>query len=367
MELRERLDAELIRLVGEWDRKRAWEADGMLAGWSWLAYRTPTPPHEAQRLVRTARLVDAHPATAAALASGELTAGQVARLTRAMTDGRARLYPEHEAALLDAARSLRFDDFAKVVRRWSRLADDQLARDEHDEAFERRHLHASATFDGWGVGDFLLDPEGFARVVAALDELAPPDPVDAPDGVRTLPQRRADALVELAHRFLKGADPTRQALVTLNVVVDVATLNGDPVDVARTRCDIEGVGPVTRDTLGRLACGADLVRTVTAGPSVVLDMGRLTRLATPAQRRVLALRDGGCGFPGCSRPPHWCDAHHLWSWLAGGATDLDNLILLCRRHHVLVHEGRWAIVRRPTGQFEFRHPARSGDPPALAA
>ena len=93
------------------------------------------------------------------------------------------------------------------------------------------------------------------------------------------------------------------------------------------------------------------------GRSEVLDLGRRTRWPTAAQHRALAHRDGGCVFPGCDRPSEWCDAHHLVHWPSGGPTDLDNLALLCRRHHVAVHEGRWSFGRDPaTGGWAAEAP-----------
>jgi hypothetical protein len=96
-----------------------------------------------------------------------------------------------------------------------------------------------------------------------------------------------------------------------------------------------------------------------AGESEILDMGRSVRTATPAQRRALAVRDLHCRFPGCCRKPQWCDAHHIDGWVESlGETNIDNLILLCRRHHTLLHNSRWTITRTPDGDFEFTHPAR---------
>jgi hypothetical protein len=74
-------------------------------------------------------------------------------------------------------------------------------------------------------------------------------------------------------------------------------------------------------------------------PTQPLEVGRATRVVSPAQRAALAVRDGGCRYPGCDRPVAWCDAHHLRHWLHGGPTDLENLVLLCRAHHRAVHEG----------------------------
>jgi HNH endonuclease len=81
-----------------------------------------------------------------------------------------------------------------------------------------------------------------------------------------------------------------------------------------------------------------------------LEVVRATRVVQPAQRSALAVRDGGCVFPGCDRPLAWCDAHHLWHWVDGGPTDLANLALLCRAHHREVHEGGWRLLRGPDGR-----------------
>ncbi|HEX2158646.1 MAG TPA: HNH endonuclease signature motif containing protein, partial [Actinomycetes bacterium] len=86
--------------------------------------------------------------------------------------------------------------------------------------------------------------------------------------------------------------------------------------------------------------------------------GRTSRVVQPAQRTALAVRDGGCVFPGCARPLAWCEAHHLVHWLDGGPTDLANLILVCRAHHRAVHEGRWRLHRDPDGRLTASPPQR---------
>jgi hypothetical protein len=98
-------------------------------------------------------------------------------------------------------------------------------------------------------------------------------------------------------------------------------------------------------------------------PSRPLDVGRSTRVVTAAQRQALAVRDGGCVFPGCSRPLAWCEAHHVRHWLDGGPTDLDNLALVCRAHHRAIHEGGWRLARGPDGRFTATHPIENTGPP----
>ncbi|WP_132144608.1 HNH endonuclease signature motif containing protein [Kribbella antiqua] len=104
----------------------------------------------------------------------------------------------------------------------------------------------------------------------------------------------------------------------------------------------------------RLACDANIIPLVLGSNSEPLDVGRSERLVNRAMRRALNARDKGCVV--CGAPPIYCDAHHLTHWIDGGETRVDNLVLLCRRHHVDLHHGHWTItivdgavqVTRPT-------------------
>jgi hypothetical protein len=98
--------------------------------------------------------------------------------------------------------------------------------------------------------------------------------------------------------------------------------------------------------LARLACDSPLRRILLDKNGAVLNYGRSRRLATPHQKRALAVRDGGCIVPGCHIPPEWCDAHHTIPWERGGVTDLDSMVLLCPRHHTAHHHGSYPIQMR---------------------
>jgi Domain of unknown function (DUF222)/HNH endonuclease len=110
---------------------------------------------------------------------------------------------------------------------------------------------------------------------------------------------------------------------------------------------------------GRLHRAMTLLPPPLGAPTQLVDLGRATRLIAPALRRALTVRDGGCVADGCDRPAPWTDAHHLTHWLAGGATSLDNLVLLCRVHHRAVHDGGWQLHRDPgSGRLILTPPAR---------
>jgi hypothetical protein len=108
----------------------------------------------------------------------------------------------------------------------------------------------------------------------------------------------------------------------------------------------------------RLACNAGIVPAVLGADSAVLDLGMTRRLFDRHQRLALAIRDRGCVFPGCDRPPAWCEAHHSTAWSEGGPTDLSNGCLLCSFHHHLVHLGEWQLVMAPDGIVDVIPPAR---------
>ena len=127
----------------------------------------------------------------------------------------------------------------------------------------------------------------------------------------------------------------------VTVTVAAEGLRGDP----KAGAELDHTGPVGADVARRLACDASITRVVLSGRSEPLDVGRKTSVIPPAMRRAVIVRDRHRRFPGCDRPHAWCDAHHVLHWAEGGATALNNLLLLCRRHHRMVHErGGFALV-----------------------
>jgi hypothetical protein len=182
-----------------------------------------------------------------------------------------------------------------------------------------------------------LDAEGGALVKTALEAFIDP----SADGARTAGQKRADALVELSSQRLgAGLLPPRGVRSHLAVTTTNETLKRVPESAA---AEILGCGTVPGETARRLSCDATVTALEIDGDGNPLDVGRTRRTVNGRLRQALVERDRGCRFPGCDRPPEWTDAHHIEHWADGGRTSIDNLVLLCRRHHRRVHEGCWRL------------------------
>jgi hypothetical protein len=330
--------------VGDCDAVAAWQTEGLGAP-SWLAAKTGSTRSIAARLVRTARFVRRHPQTAKALAAAHVTVPHVEILT-GVAHRRDDLYEAHEPVLLDAAATVDVQDFLGVTRTWAAFADDELARRDAAFAFDRRGITLSETTHGSAVSGF-LDPEAAALVGSVLDELQPPE---GRADTRTRAQRRADALMLLCERARGGDLPDSRPIAGVEGLVSSALFTkGLPTDLLDVRCEIDGFGSISRATAERLLCDCAFGRVVMRGRSQLLELGRRTRTVPDRLRRAIVMRDEHCQFPGCRAPASWCDAHHLILWTDGGPTSLENCLLLCRRHHVAVHEGGWKLVRGPNG------------------
>ena len=355
----ERLHAEIVKTAGEWDAQADWAVDGAVSPRCWLAHRAPVTKHQASRLISQARLCRGHEATGAAVATGAMSCAHLDVLAP-MIRGREPEYARCERDLLDAASTLRADDFAVVAHHWRQAADDELAQLDAAAMADRVALYVSKTMGGMGTVTGDLDPDGTATLLEALDLAAPPDSGEGPEPPRSVAQRRAHGLVDICAAFLAAKGRGGRAGFGLSVTMDHETAAGHaPLDPRQIRCELSRVGPIAVVTAERLACDCLIGRVAMNGESEILDLGRLQRTPNRALRRALEIRDRHCVWPDCDRPVEWCDAHHIVWWERGGPTNLDNCVLLCRRHHILCHEGGWTIARNEDGAIEVQ-PPRSG-------
>ncbi len=345
--------SERLRWLAAIERRGIYARDGHLSLTAWLAQRFRKTWSAASRLVRAARALEQMPGTREALDQGEITSSAVDVVMPAREVDPAA-FIQAEGYLVDAASTLSIPDLRRVVATWRRAAEDARAAEYSERAHERRRLHVSPTLGGMVRVDGDLDPETGQTVICALRAVCDAE-VGSADDPRSSPQRRADALGEICRQWLDGTD---RPLVGgerphLTVTVDLATLEARlpaPGSVA----ELADSGPISPEAARRLACDASVSRVITKGGSEPLDVGRRTSVVPAGIRRAVVVRDRGCRFPGCDRPQGWCDAHHVRHWAKGGDTALSNLVLLCRRHHRLVHHG--FKVEMANGRPRFSRP-----------
>nr|WP_244954171.1 HNH endonuclease signature motif containing protein [Spelaeicoccus albus] len=132
-----------------------------------------------------------------------------------------------------------------------------------------------------------------------------------------------------------------------------------PVDPTASHCD--QLGPLAPGGTARITCDGVFNRVIVNAKGAIVDLGKSVRLASPSQRRALTARDRGCAFPGCDRPPTWCDVHHVVWYSRGGPTTLANMCLLCPAHHSLIHTGAW-IAEMFDGIPYFRRDRNESSP-----
>ncbi|MFC5142485.1 DUF222 domain-containing protein [Actinomycetospora rhizophila] len=331
------------------------------------------------------------PHTAAALAAGAIGDAHVVVIRRAMRRLAAvehldpAVVTDAEQALAEHARELSPNGLGKVADRLlARLDPDGAAPDPGKGRSDGVQLlrRRDGTLDLRAV---IADAAAAAMIDEGFDVMSTPA---GPDDPRDLPRRRADAFKELfaaAHgpgglitdtrregtpdegegadagspdpdATAPEADGVQGALVPAPRRPERASA---PAGAGRALLTITidhrwlrratGYGTLDDEalvdvhTVRRWACDADVVPMVLGTRSEPLDVGRRSRTVTDAIRRALNVRDGGCAFPGCTRRPRRCHAHHIVHWIAGGATALDNLVLLCSHHHQVVHHGHWRV------------------------
>ena len=241
-----------------------------------------------------------------------------------------------EAQLLPLAEKHSPGKFYRKCLHYQHSVDAQGYGADQETKFEGRALRLSTAQDGCLLISGILDPVGGAAVRSALEPLAQKS--GAHDD-RSLEQRFADALYE---RVTYGQRVNLQVTATIETLKTMA---------GAAAGEMEFTLPIAAESVRRMACDCSVTRVLLSQESVVMDVGRSKRLVNGGLRHALDVRDEHCRWPNCERSASYCDGHHLVHWSEGGATDLDNVVLLCKRHHRLVHEGGWQLIKADEGQI----------------
>jgi hypothetical protein len=320
------------------DKSREYKADGALSVIDWLKWKCKLSGGAAAERVEIARQLEKLPKTEAAFANGDLGYQHVAIMARTAEHVGAATVRKEESKLLEAAQTSDPGQFTSVAKNFEHRVDADGALAEANRAYERRYLHLSGPVNGLVRLDGLLDAEGAATLRTALQPFVKPIKDDA----RSFGQRQHDALIELVRQGTAGrrdgAGPRPQLIIRASLDT-IAGLPGAPAG------ELEGGGTVPAATVQRYACDSAVIR-ITGQGELEHERNHAARSLPASTRRALEARDRHCVFPGCDRPTHWCDGHHLVWWTRGGPTALPNLALLCRQHHRMVHEEGWTLQRK---------------------
>lgn len=350
-----------------------YQTDGHMRVSGWLRTVVNLPVSEANRADRLSKLVAAYPKVAEEMTAGRLGIAQAGRLASAHANRRtAWSFPSFFDLLLEKAEQLPFEDFRQVVDHWERLADADGTHRHAEMVHESRDANISvvgdSTFVDAHVGNMhgTLIKEVFERFyqreldrdIAERDALGLTLDTELP---RTAPQRRADALVAV---FAAAAGQLPTSIEPLvNIVIDAETfesalqavatgreltsLAGRPETLHRRRCHSTAGYPIDPVDATVSAITSQVRRVVVDSKSVVIDLGRRSRLFTGASREAVFLRGRRCIWPGC-----WvsmCEADHRVPWAEGGTTSPDNGDPLCSRHNKLKTTGYRTELHPDTG------------------
>jgi hypothetical protein len=351
------LDAVIGQRLTTFEQRNLAEIDGLRTTRTWLRGFTHLSDAAAGGLLRRARVLTELPTLAEAALGGTVTPDHVMRVA-ALTDRvGAGITRTVEPSLVEAARMADPAVLSAVCHQVRVHTDTEGAEPPPEVDFDRRGLSLNQ-FDGMLLVRGQFDAEGAATIQSALDAAQKPP---AATDERTPAQHRADALVRIAREWLAGPHrPTvGGARPQVGVLITAATLTGSGSPGATAEpAHLDWVGPVSTALAQRLACDADIFPVAMHDKTgLPLYLGRTQRTVPPWLRRALHARDRGCRWPGCSAPTPWTDGHHITPWYHGGATDITNLVSLCRWHHRLVHEGQWRLRLDPaTGEVTVTRP-----------
>jgi len=330
--------AQLLALVGDYDRRQAWKEDGATAMADWLVARYGMAWGTASEWVRVAHVLESCPTLAARVNEGRLSFDQLCPLATLCAED-----PGAETDLVEQTEGYSAAQLRRLARRSRRPTNDDA-----NEVHRRRCLTWRPT------GSYLrisgrLAPEAGAVVAKALFRLAEGAPKDPATGAYDpFESRCADALVGLCSTALTEDAGADRATVVIHAPLS-ALVGGEGAGEAEDGCLL------APETLRRLACDGRIGAVAEGPDGTVVGVGRTTRVVPAWLARQVRRRDQGCRFPGCRRR-RWAHSHHLAYWGDGGSTDLENLVTLCHYHHRRVHEEGWRVEGAPAGELVFVTP-----------
>jgi len=347
-EVIDRTEAVTAEATRRFEKAGGYKADGFLGMVPWLRVNGKLSGGAAAERVETARQLKALPRTEEALTRGEIGYQHAVAMARTAEHVGAAQVRKAEATLLKAAETMDPGQFVSVAKNFEHQVDAEAVLADANRAHGRRYLQLGEVIHGLVRLEGRIVPEAAAMLRTRMEPFLKPMKGDD----RTAGQRGHDALLEILRRGettgraegdgrTGGAGPRPSLIIKVNLDT-LAGIDGAPAG------ELEWGGTIPAETVRRMACDSAITR-ITGLGELEQEITHAARTIPPSTRRALVARDGRCVFPGCDRPPPWCDGHHLVHWAADGPTRLDNLGLVCGTHHRKVHEEGWSLQRNKDG------------------
>ena len=355
---RDLLDLRAAHLAARFAATGVYDDEGYATPIDWIRFNCHLTANAAADLIAVGKNLRRMAESVQAVSQGEIGFAHIKAMARTANAVGTKF---DEALLLKKALENSPGKFYYICNHYRHAADRNGFEAEQAELVENRRLWITKCDDGTVLLNGTFDPEGGAALITAYEPLARKS--GAHDD-RSREKRLADAAVDLAmHSLDTGLIPQQGSQRThLQVTTSLETLQGLP---GASAADLEFSSvPISAKTVERLACDASITRIVLGSKSTVIDVGRAKRTISGPARKALNIRDRGCTWPGCERPASWTSGHHLKHWIHGGTNQPPNLTLLCYRHHWMVHEGNWQIVRGDDGRMLTIPPTVTFGPPA---
>jgi hypothetical protein len=359
-------EAEIGSLLAEIESRGVMELFGYRSVARLFEHLADVPKTAAETVVKRARAVNSGrnldgsvvpavaPATGAAALDGRLSTPMIDTIVGVLT----QVPPEHrdeaERDLLSFAAEAGYRQVAALgARIVAHLDPDGTEPDPTEPVTPSRELSLRRKRTGVWELNGRFDDETGMRASALFDTLAGRRTTDEGPDLRSPQERYGDAFSDAIDLALNTPDLPMQAGERAHVMIAVSL---EDLKSGIGRAILGDTGTMSAAEARIHACDCKLIPAVLGGKSEPLDLGRQRRLIPPGIRNALYLRDRGCAFPGCHRPPRHCQGHHIRHWADGGPTDLGNLVLMCAHHHRLLHRSGWQVRIAADGLPEFLPP-----------
>ena len=377
-----------LGLIARVDSSGIWQRDESTTPASWLREHDNLDHRGATTDLRTARLIASYPAARAAVECGCISREHLDTIASIglSTPSRRDALGDFLEIFLDIGSSCPPTALRRVMRAWAEQVDPIATAKDQEEAHRRRYFNVSRLADGVFVEGF-FDHEQGSKILAALNAAmakarrtsrAETDHATLPPPSTS--QQRADAFISgiidplLNSDHLPSSGGSRASVTVLvplerlekpcgvNSRAAVTPRLAEGADARDASEQLEHASPLVSVSNGpesavlsataaqRMTCDCSIHRLVLSPDGLPLDVGRTMRTFPPHMRKALNVRDGGCVFPHCDRPPGWAEAHHIVHWAQGGDTSLENSVLLCSKHHHRVHAEGLQVEIGPDGR-----------------